>query len=101
MIEYSKSHSRSLMSFVDAFILMLLLGWLSGTLHYSWAHVIALTYWQCLLIMWISICIIPGNEYPIRIARPSWLERFNEQLKTARAEAAAEKAAKADQDDEQ
>lgn len=100
MIEYSKSHSRSLMSFLDAFFLMILLGWLSGTIHASWAHSIALTYWQCLLIMWISICIIPGNEYPIRIARPSWLERFNEQLKVARASAAADKAAGRDEDDE-
>lgn len=100
MIEYSKYHSRTLMSFVDAFILMLLLGALSHTLHFSWAHYIALSYWQSLLVMWVSICIIPGAEYPVRIAKPSWLETFNENLKAARKSAAADKAAEND-DDEQ
>lgn len=100
MIEYSKYHSRTLMSFVDAFILMLLLHWLSGTIHASWAHDIALTYWQSLLVMWVSICIIPGAEYPVRIAKPSWLETFNENLKAARASVAADKAVETD-DDEQ
>lgn len=85
MIEYTDSAlGRGAMSFIDAFILMLVLGALSHTFHTSWAHWLALSYWQALLIQWASVCLFPGNEYPVGIKRRPFLQRFNDIRKSER-----------------
>lgn len=77
-LEYAKYRIRDVHSFFDAWILMLALGGLSHQLHIPR---LAISYWSAWLVMIVSICLIPGSEYPVRIAKPSSLEKWAEERK--------------------
>lgn len=78
---FAKPHSRVVVSFSDAFILMLVLGGLAHQLHIPQ---LAVGYWTAWLIMAVSICVLPGNEYPVRIANAGRFERWAEERKARR-----------------
>lgn len=57
-------NSRFVTSFFDALWLMLILRELSFQLHKPY---LAIGYFTSWLIMAVSLCIIPGNEYAITV----------------------------------